>query len=184
MYEMREEISTLRSAVAGNAPGPSRLLTSSISPSPVFSLAQTPLHHPASPISPVSQPPSHPQHSFVQGSSNQPMQNHDHYYSDPSMDFQPQQPEPDLPLYVMEQTPSPRHSFAGGSKSRASTPPSSAISRKRRTSELSSDESDISGTSDSSESTTRRPKRRNHHDKRCLTIHVSLSAALLITHTD
>lgn len=177
MFEMRQEISSLRSVGSVNPSMPSGLFIPQFNGSPGIPL-QGHLQ-PASPISPVSQPSSHSQHAFVHGPSNSSFSNQQPYYSEPSNDIQPQQ-QPEItvvepPQHSVTPSPSPQPAFVEPSllQPETSAPPVNA--RKRQTSELSDDERGESSDSESSASRPERPlKRASHHDKRCLTIHVRI----------
>lgn len=138
MLEMRQEIAALRNFTSMN-------------PSNGIPQVAVSTRQPASPISPISQPSSH---TFVQGSSNNPLQAYNDAQAEmSSIPHQSMTPsDSDLLVPSTCDSPAPR-------------------SRKRRHSTLSADSS-----SDSDDPVPRRgrpSKRTNHHDRRCLTIHVS-----------
>lgn len=186
LFEMRQEIVTLRSTVGTTSgttnnntsmpttipPPASGLFTPQYNLSPAMPELRP--QQPVSPISPLTQSAPHSQTMFMQGSSNNPL---------PGPMQQPQQevsqPQPQIPLPTLQPlpqsvtpSPSPQLTFVEPPlppDSEASTPPRTR--KKRLNSELSSSDE---GSSSSSESNAGRPlKRVNHHDRRCLTIHVS-----------
>lgn len=174
---MRHEISTLRSN-AMKSPSSSGLLTPQHNLSPALEIHRVP--PPASPISPVSQPSSYSYPTFIQGSSNQPYSAHQSF--DDAFQTPPHQEimAVETPASSVTPSPSPQLTFVQPSQLHHEFSASPVNRRKRRTAEPSSDEDD--STSDSSISRNGRPsKRSNHHDKRCLTIHVSATLHPIFT---
>ncbi|RDB22541.1 hypothetical protein Hypma_010034 [Hypsizygus marmoreus] len=176
VFEMRQEISTLRSNANAK---PSAAATGLITPqhhlSPPLAVQRPP--QPASPISPVFQVASS-SYAFVQGSSNQPLPGHQPYHDDFQMPPQPEITSDEPPIPAITPSPSPQLTFVQPSQLHHEVSVSPVNRRKRQTPELSSDEEGNS--SDSSSSNNGPPlKRVNHHDKRCLTIHHALREHML-----
>lgn len=191
-FEVQQEIITLRSAAIGMTtatnnmgttismpPPPSGLFTPQYNMSPAMTEQRPP--QPSSPISPLTQSAPYSQAMFLQGSSNNPLPGPSHlpqYGNHTAMRQEVPQQHPQTNLLMVQPppqsvTPSPSPQLTSVEPllppdSEASTPPRTR--KKRLNSELSGDE----GNSSSSESNTGQPmKRVNHHDRRCLTIHVS-----------
>ncbi|KAJ7781084.1 hypothetical protein B0H16DRAFT_1497024 [Mycena metata] len=153
MLEMRSEIASLRALINANH---SPLFTP-YNGSPAIANLRHP--RPASPISPVSQPSSHSQQHFVQGSSRlQPAST-----LNSALQYSPVAPRAVTP------SPSRHDSEAPSSVSRPRK-------RRRRSAPLSEDESASDSSSDS------RPalRRTDHHDKRILTVQRAIRAHLLL----
>ncbi|KAK0468185.1 uncharacterized protein EV420DRAFT_1503283 [Desarmillaria tabescens] len=172
LFELRQELVTLRSTVSANTQR-----TSGASPS--LSLARNaPFSQQlqsASPISPAPQPPSH---AFIQGSSSQPNINYPQQYAVAPDQQQQNLPSDEPAMSAMTPSPSPQPVVL----TQRSPNTVSKSRKKRRASSNSSEESDSgSSTSDSSVLARERKKqRRNHHDKRCITIHHAMRTHILL----
>ncbi|KAF9464408.1 hypothetical protein BDZ94DRAFT_1256373 [Collybia nuda] len=176
MFELRQEISKLRSASLHPA-STSGLLTPQYSNSPALAVQRPPQL--ASPVSPISHSSSYSHPMFLQGSSTQPIQSHLAPHDQQQQQFEQSTPvvEPTFPSVTP--APSPHLSYAHSSQPHE-TLASSANLRKRPSSQLTSDEEEGGNSSDSSLSNHGRPiRRRSGHDKRCLTIHHALRAHIL-----
>lgn len=172
MLDLRHELNILRStATTATTASPSTgLLTPQSIMSPPLAVQQPP--QPASPISPISQPSSYTHPSFVQGSSNQPFTSYHSYANDFSA-HHTDSFVADSSAPSVTPAPSPPLTFVQPSQLHNHQPMSPVNGRKRQTSDLSSDDQESSN-SDSDTLNNRRPSKRvSHHDKRCLTIHVS-----------
>ncbi|KAJ7044497.1 hypothetical protein C8F04DRAFT_588509 [Mycena alexandri] len=157
MLEMRTEIASLRALVNANH---SPLFTP-YNGSPAIANLRHP--RPASPISPVSQPSSHSQQQFVQGSSRL-------------------QPTSTLNLALQYSPAAPRTVTPSPSRHDSEAPSSVYRPRKRRrrSAPLSEDESGGSA-SDSSSGSRPVHRRTDHHDKRILTVQRAIRAHLLLS---
>ncbi|KAG7449061.1 uncharacterized protein BT62DRAFT_963894 [Guyanagaster necrorhizus] len=174
LFELRQELVTLRTAVPGNTQqntGASPSLSSARN-APFLQQAQS-----SSLISPVPQPPGVHYPTFIQGSSSQPIINYSQQYA-AAPDQQQQHLLPDeSPMGAMTPSPSP-HPIVPTQRSRNTA---SKTRKKRRASSSSSEESDSGSNSDSSVlMRDRKKKRRNHHDKRCITIHHAMRTHILL----
>ncbi|KAF8897679.1 hypothetical protein BD779DRAFT_1432207 [Infundibulicybe gibba] len=177
MFEMRQEIASLRSVVA-NLSTSSGLLTPQYQSSPA--IPQQLPRQLISPVSPAPHPSSYTQPTFVQGSSSQPMMNTFNPYQDNNSDHFMQVGTPiSNPPSSMTPAPSPQPNSVPTSEQTSSTTPSTNP-KKRRAYTISSDEEEDTDSSDSSELRAKRPNQRvNHHDKRCLTINNAFRKHLL-----
>ncbi|KAK0498621.1 hypothetical protein EDD18DRAFT_1158480 [Armillaria luteobubalina] len=168
LFELRQELVTLRSMASGNTqrtPGASPSLSS------IRNMSISQQMQSASPISPVPQPPGVHYPTFVQGSSSQPNINFPQQYA--ALPAQHQQPPPDEPV-MSAMTPSP----SPAPKQRS--PNTTSKTRKKRRASFSSSEESDSGSSDSDSSRDRKKQRRNRHDKRCITIHHAMRTHMLL----
>ncbi|KAK7054206.1 hypothetical protein R3P38DRAFT_2855776 [Favolaschia claudopus] len=142
LLDMRNEIALLRALISPSSAAPA--------------IANLQHPRPASPVSPVSQPSSHSQQLFVQGSSRS------------SLNDALTAPRPVTP-------PSSFHdSETASSSARRSR-------RKRRRSVLSSEDDEGSGTASDTSSVSSRPRRTDHHDKRILTIQRAMREHILLS---
>ena len=172
MFDMRQEISSLRNFVANSSNSPRFLRTNQFNGFPPAPDSHLPLS--ALPISPISQPPSFQQTTSVVGCS-RPLPENPHFYPSDSGNNNNTQIENSDGMVIEPPSPAP-----------SATPPvvsaeslglqvmSPNISRKRQTPDPTADDDDNSTDGESSASLSERPsKRTNHHDTRCLSIHVS-----------
>ncbi|KAF8076546.1 hypothetical protein FPV67DRAFT_1445174 [Lyophyllum atratum] len=173
MLEMRQEITTLRSNAGGytNPSTSTGLLTPQHNMSPPLAVQRPP--QPASPISPISRPSSYTYPTFVQGSSSQPSLGHHSYDGDFQMSSQLEPIIVETPAPSVTPSPSPQLTFVQPSQLHHQLSVSPGNPRKRQTSDLSSDDEGDASSDSSASNNGRRLKRVSHHDKRCLTIHVS-----------
>ena len=161
--------------------------------------------HPSGPTSPtpIGQPQTIMQSTFVQGSSSKPYSPNVRHCGDSSLAQdtrqhtsyaeQPMQPQPQYRFQggAIDQQQQMLLSQAGGMRQLSSVeqsvtpspspqlsvlhPPtdSSTTSRKRKTSEIASDDDSNIDSDGSDAAPVQRIRRVNHHDRRCLTIHVT-----------
>ncbi|TFK55897.1 hypothetical protein OE88DRAFT_1804683 [Heliocybe sulcata] len=198
LAEMRQELASLKAYVAilpallknsnSSTPGFPQIqapLNNTDSPSiqpvspvsqasyPHITAVQTLSYHPAGalqPLSPISQPPSRPLPSFIEGSSTQPLV---YAYN------------PDIPLdthdAIPESSPSTSSSphfqraepsSRGALSTEAGTPSTIPRRRRRESPDQPADGDDEESDDESSTERPQRPlKRVNHHDNRILTVH-------------
>lgn len=121
-------------------------------------------------VSPISQYSSDMYPPFIQGSSTDPFAGGPAYGNDVQEELQSVSPGMSPP-YLTCVRPSQLHESS----------PLPANQKKRATSEVSSEDEEETLSSDGSSS--RPVKRVNHHDKRCLTIHVSRQNSVLYSHS-
>lgn len=169
MFEMRQEISSLRAFIPANSSMPPSLFMPQFSGSPSLSTQQPP--RPASPISPVSQSSSQP--PFVEGPPAQTLSIQQQYYVEASNHTQEEQQEMLVERRSQTTPLTPQLAFAESSTQQPETSSTPRNRRKRQSPHMTSEDGEGSSGSDSSGPPPDRPlKRKSHHDKRCLTIHV------------